>query len=86
MIGEQEVFLDFTTHMILRGGLSVYALRATDLQRVAETAAKHGLDFDDAYQYIAAEAHGLTLISFDTDFDRTERGRMTPEEVLESQG
>ena len=38
----------------------------------------HGLDFDDAYQYTAAEPHDLTVISYETDFDRTPRGRKTP--------
>lgn len=38
----------------------------------------------DAYQYTAAEKYGLTLVSLDGDFDRTERGRKTPAEVLES--
>jgi len=32
---------------------------------------------------VAAEKHDLTLVSFDTDFDRTERGRKTPAEALE---
>jgi len=41
------------------------------------------LDFDDAYQYVAAEKHNLTLVSFDADFDRTDRGRKTPAELLE---
>ena len=40
------------------------------------------LDFDDAYQYVAAEKYGLTLVSFDADFDRTKPGRKTPDEVL----
>src|SRR5450759_4180602 len=39
------------------------------------------LDFDDAYQYCSAEKYHLTLVSFDGDFDRTDRGRMTPEHV-----
>jgi predicted nucleic acid-binding protein len=43
------------------------------------------LDFDDAYQYLAAEKHGLILVSLDSDFDRTERGRQTPVEALDSQ-
>jgi predicted nucleic acid-binding protein len=42
---------------------------------------KFGLDFDDAYQYLAAVKYNLTLVSFDSDFDRTERGRRTPAEV-----
>jgi len=41
-----------------------------------------GLDFDDAYQYTATEKYGLTIVSFDSDFDRTERGRRTPGEML----
>jgi predicted nucleic acid-binding protein len=40
------------------------------------------LDFDDAYQYVAAEKYGLTIVSLDHDFDQTERGRKTPDEVL----
>lgn len=39
------------------------------------------LDFDDAYQYVAAEKYTLTLVSFDADFDRTERGKKTPGEI-----
>ena len=34
-----------------------------------------GLDFDDAYQYVTLVRYNLTIISFDNDFDRTERGR-----------
>jgi uncharacterized protein len=43
---------------------------------------KEHLDFDDAFQYLNAERHGLKIVSFDTDFDRTYLGRMTPEQVL----
>ncbi len=42
---------------------------------------KFNLDFDDAYQYVAAEKYTLTLVSFDADFDRTERGKKTPGEI-----
>jgi hypothetical protein len=41
----------------------------------------HNLDFDDAYQYSAAEKYNLTIVSFDSDFDRTPRGRKTPAEI-----
>ncbi|MCX7855996.1 MAG: hypothetical protein N2556_08525 [Anaerolineae bacterium] len=43
---------------------------------------RFGLDFDDAYQYVAAEKYGLTLVSLDADFDRTPLGRRTPGQVL----
>ena len=44
---------------------------------------RYNLDFDDAYQYVAAEKHNLTIVSFDKDFDRTDRGRKIPSEVLQ---
>ena len=44
------------------------------------------LDFDDAYQYIAAEQSSAILVSFDGDFDRTERGRQAPADVRPPSG
>jgi uncharacterized protein len=46
--------------------------------RVEEVAAAFGLDFDDAYQYVVAEKFDLVLVSFDMDFDRTDKKRMIP--------
>ncbi len=40
------------------------------------------IDFDDAYQYSAANRHGLKIVSFDADFDRTTEGRLFPANVL----
>ena len=40
------------------------------------------LFFDDAYQYSAAQRHGLRIVSFDADFDRTTEGRLLPTDVL----
>lgn len=47
-----------------------------------ETAQRWHLDFDDAYQYATALKFDLTIVSFDTDFDRTDRGRKTPGDIL----
>ena len=54
------------------------------LQRVAEACVAHRLDFDDAYQYVAAELHGLKVVSLDADFDRTPNGRLTPAAALQA--
>lgn len=62
-------------------GMSLAYLGLSDLESVVGAATKFALDFDDAYQYVAAAKHSLTVVSFDADFDRTERGRKTPEEV-----
>lgn len=46
--------------------------------RVERVAEAFGLDFDDAYQYVVAEKFDLMLVSFDTDFDRTDKKRIIP--------
>lgn len=45
----------------------------------------YNLDYDDAYQYVVAERNDLTLVSFDSDFTQTSRGRRTPAEILTTQ-
>ena len=37
---------------------------------------------NDAYQCSAAKRHGLKIVSFDADFDRTTEGRLVPTDVL----
>ena len=54
-----------------------------DMQDIVHASQRFNLDFDDAYQYAAAEKYNLIIVSFDGDFDRTERGRRTPTEVLQ---
>ncbi len=72
----------FVKEMLVEGELMLAPLSAEDMEGVVETAQKHRLDFDDAYQYLLAEKYDLTLVSFDSDFDRTSRGRKAPAQVL----
>lgn len=37
---------------------------------VVDAHERFGLDFDDAYQFALAQAHGLTLVTQDHDFER----------------
>ena len=53
------------------------------LERLIGAANDYRLDFDDAYQYVAAERNGVPLVSFDGDFESTELGRLTPQEVMD---
>ncbi len=69
--------------MIFSEILHMVSLSYEDMGNVIEVSARFNLDFDDAYQYVVAEKYNLTIISFDSDFDRTELGRKTPREVLE---
>jgi uncharacterized protein len=75
-------FVRFVEDILVTGAITMIRLEMEDLLSVSTTAERTGLSFDDAYQYVAAEKHSLTLVSFDADFDRTERGRKTPADIL----
>ena len=64
--------------MISNAGETIISLSDSDMVTVINAAQDFSLDFDDAYQYVAADKYDLTIISFDSDFDRTEKGRKTP--------
>jgi len=76
-------FIEFADDVLTAGRLRLLRLGAPDMAAVAESARRLRFDFDDAHQYVAAEKHNLTLVSCDADFDRTDRGRKTPAELLE---
>ena len=80
-LGNSELFISFLEDMII-GGIEILSLTPEDLMTLDRLAQKFNLDFDDVYQYAVAEKYNLQLISFDKDFDSTERGRKEPAEVL----
>jgi predicted nucleic acid-binding protein len=82
-LGEQDAFLNFVQDLFLDGEVILFSLRPEDMHRLVEVMNDFNLDFDDAYQYVAAEVYEAILVSFDGDFDSTERGRSTPAELLE---
>ena len=71
-------FQSFLDDTLLGGKMNMIALSPRDLEQGIRTAERNRLDFDDAYQAVAAEKHDLTVVSFDSHFDKTERGRKTP--------
>ena len=75
-------FIEFADDMLVAGQVRLLRLGPPDMAAIAQAARRFGFDFDDACQYVAAEKHNLTLVSLDADFDRTERGRKTPADVL----
>ena len=76
-----DVFQRFLDDMLLNAGIAVLALSSREMETVIAPAQAFNLDFDDAYQYAIANRYDLTIVSFDADFDRTERGRRTPVQV-----
>ena len=75
-------FIDFIDDLILTGGVQILSLYPEDMLKLIEVAKRYGLDFDDAYQYIVAEKFSLKIVSFDVDFDKTEKGRQEPVALL----
>lgn len=81
-LNQGEAFLKFVRDAFIEGAAVLVVLKPEDMSRLLQAMDQFNLDFDDAYQYTAAEKYDLTLISFDSDFDRTPRGRRTPAQAL----
>jgi uncharacterized protein len=79
---KSQLFLDFLNDIIEESGMTILRLGVGDLKGVVAATKKFSLDFDDAYQYVAGFNYNHILISFDADFDVTDRGRKTPLEAL----
>ena len=82
----QDIFLRSVSDLLVAGGISLVRLGLGDMRDIVHAAQRFNLDFDDAYQYVAAGKYDLTIVSFDSDLDRTERGRKTTAEILDSRG
>jgi hypothetical protein len=61
--------------------IRILSLTQDELKLVPAICTKHSVDFDDAYQYIAADQNHLKLVSLDHDFDRIFAGRVHPNEL-----
>jgi predicted nucleic acid-binding protein len=58
-------------------------LKDNDHFKIIEAIENYSLDFDDAYQYVAAKKMNLKLISFDSDFNKTPEKRMLPGQIIQ---
>ena len=82
-LNQMEALLRFVQDAFIDGAVGLIHLEPGDIERLVRVIERFSLDFDDAYQYVAAEKYNLALVSFDSDFDPTERGRKTPAEALQ---
>ncbi|GIV06956.1 MAG: PIN domain nuclease [Fimbriimonadales bacterium] len=78
-----HVFLEFVEDMLLSGYLHLVSVPPRVMLDLVKYQIQFNLDFDDAYQYTVAVLNQLDIVSFDADFDRTDKGRKTPEAVLD---
>jgi uncharacterized protein len=77
-----EAWVRFVQDIFQEGAVGLVRLEPMDMPELVGIIARYKLDFDDAYQYLAAEKYRLTLVSFDSDFDGTEKGRKTPGNLI----
>jgi predicted nucleic acid-binding protein len=84
-LGQRLVLPQFVDDVLLQGGVTLVAVPPTAMQRLVTVMEQFNLDFDDAYQYVAAERSNAVIVSFDSDFDLTDRGRRTPAAILAAQ-
>ncbi len=77
-----EVFVDFVNDVLIDSRVQLVRIQSEAIRDLVMVIGEYHLDFDDGYQYLAARQNDLTIVSFDTDFDRTDWGRRTPEDVL----
>lgn len=79
---QEKVYLDFVVDTLENSEITQISLSTSSLKKIPQTVRRFGLDFDDAYQYIAAEEFKLTIVSFDSDFDKTDRKRKSPRQLF----
>lgn len=79
---QEIVLLDFVEDVFIDGEVTLASVRPEETAQLIDVMRRFNLDFDDAYQYAVAEKHDLVIVSFDSDFNRTTRGKKTPAEIL----
>lgn len=68
--------------VLIDGEVILISLIPSVMLQIVTAMEHYKLDFDDAYQYVVAEQEDAVIVSFDSDFDQTQRGRQTPGQVL----
>ena len=66
---------------IIANNTEILSIDINSLKDLIPISIKYNLDYDDAYQYLIAEKYDLKIVSFDKDFDRTEKGRIEPKMI-----
>ena len=77
-----DVLRNFLFDLIYESAIDVIRLKDDDHFKIIEAMENYSLDFDDAYQYVAAKKMNLIMISFDSDFNKTPEKRVLPGQFI----
>ena len=81
-LGKLDAFEVFVDDLITNGNVLFVNLQPEKTKDIVVVVKEYGLDFDDAYQIVASKELNASLVSYDSDFDKTNLKRVTPEEVI----
>ena len=79
---QKTALLAFVQDVFVDGAVSVVSIDPAETRSLLEAMDKYNLDFDDAYQYLAADLNDLMIVSFDSDLNATAKGKKTPGEII----
>lgn len=82
-LARTNVLLDFVEDVFVQGSVNLVSIAPSDIPLLVDAMNRNNFDFDDAYQYVAAQQNQLRIISFDSDFDRVPNLRKTPATILD---
>ena len=84
-LGQRATLPQLADDLFVHGGVTLVSVRPEAIRDLVAVMDRFNLDFDDAYQYVAAKQTDAVIVSFDGDFDRTDRGRRAPAEIHETE-
>ena len=73
-----DIFLE----SVINRGMEVISIDKNKLSDIKNISDKFQLDFEDSYQLLLSRLNHLQLISFDKDFDKIEKLRKEPKDIL----
>ena len=80
---QENDFADFVENIERMKALIVYSTSLEEEKQIARRCRELKLDFDDALQYrVAKSVNCQAIISLDSDFDKTDLKRLTPEQFF----
>jgi len=85
-LNKEDIFASFLSDILEETGVKRISLSLADIRDLLFVMREQDLDFDDAYQYVAARNNDLILVSFDKDFDTTDMKGRTPAMALAQRG
>jgi uncharacterized protein len=74
----------FIRDLFTHGQVEQVFLSPENILDLTSNIKEFNLDFDDAYQLTLSQKYGLTIVTFDKDFNVKGIAKMSPEEVLDS--